>query len=50
MMKLKLLKNSEKILMLETNKSLTKGNVAVFPTTPFSAPKCGQSDDNLGFI
>jgi Asp-tRNA(Asn)/Glu-tRNA(Gln) amidotransferase A subunit family amidase len=27
---------------------LTKGNVAIFPTTPFSAPLCGQSDDNLG--
>ncbi|MDC0093680.1 amidase family protein [Alphaproteobacteria bacterium] len=35
-------------LILEVNISLPKGNIAIFPTTPFSAPLCGQSDTTLG--
>ena len=35
-------------LILEVNISLPKGNIAIFPTTPFSAPLCGQSDNALG--
>ena len=45
---IKIAKKFRDNLILETNTSLTKGNVAIFPTTPFSAPLCGQSDDNLG--
>ena len=45
---IKIAKKFRDNLILETNNSLTKGNVAVFPTTPFSAPLCGQNDDNLG--
>ena len=45
---IKIAKKFRDNLILETNTSLTEGNVAVFPTTPFSAPLCGQSDDNLG--
>ena len=32
----------------EINNSLPEGDIAIFPTTPFSAPKCGQSDQDLG--
>ena len=35
-------------LKVEIDKSLLKGIIALFPTTPFSSPKCGQSDDQLG--
>ena len=35
---IKIAKKFRDSLILETNTSLTKGNVAVFPTTPFSAP------------
>ena len=35
-------------LINEIDKSLPKGIIALFPTTPFSSPKCGQSDDQLG--
>ena len=34
-------------LKVEVNKSLTKGIIALFPTTPFSSLKCGQSDEQL---
>ena len=47
---IKIAKKFRDSLILETNTSLTKGIVAVFPTTPFSAPLCGQNDDNLGFL
>ena len=35
-------------LIEEIDKSLPKGIIALFPTTPFSSPKCGQSDEQLG--
>ena len=35
-------------LIDEIDKSLPKGIIALFPTTPFSSPKCGQSDEQLG--
>ncbi len=35
-------------LIEEIDKSLPKGFIALFPTTPFSSPKCGQSDEQLG--
>ena len=35
-------------LKVEIDKSLPKGIIALFPTTPFSSPKCGQSDEQLG--
>ena len=34
-------------LKLEIDKSLPKGIIALFPTTPFSSPKCGLSDEQL---
>jgi amidase len=34
-------------LKVEVDKSLTKGIIALFPTTPFSSLKCGQSDEQL---
>ena len=34
-------------LKTEIDKSLPKGIIAVFPTTPFSSLKCGQSDEQL---
>ncbi len=34
-------------LKVEIDKSLPKGIIALFPTTPFSSPKCGQSDEQL---
>ena len=34
-------------LKVEIDKSLPKGIIAVFPTTPFSSLKCGQSDEQL---
>ena len=34
-------------LRVEIDKSLPKGIIAVFPTTPFSSLKCGQSDEQL---
>ena len=36
------------IIIEEIDKSLPKGIIALFPTTPFSSPKCWQSDDQLG--
>ena len=35
-------------LIDEIKKSLPEGTIAVFPTSPFSAPKSGQDDENLG--
>ena len=35
-------------LIYEVNISLPKGNIAIFPTTPFSAPLCGQDEYALG--
>ena len=35
-------------IISEINNSLPEGDIAIFPTTPFSAPHCGQSDQNLG--
>ena len=35
-------------LKVEIDKSLPKEIIALFPTTPFSSPKYGQSDDQLG--
>ena len=32
----------------EIDQTLPKGLIALFPTTPFSSPKCGQSDEQLG--
>ena len=37
-----------KDLISEVNISLPKGNIAIFPTTPFSAPLCGQDEYALG--
>jgi amidase len=37
-----------KSLISEINKTLPEGDIAIFPTTPFSAPHCGQSDADLG--
>ena len=37
-----------KTLIDEIEKSLPEGNIAVFPTSPFSAPKSGQDDESLG--
>ncbi len=34
-------------LKVEIDKSLPKGIIALFPTTPFSSLKCGQSDEQL---
>ena len=31
----------------EIELTLPKGLIALFPTTPFSSPKCGQSDEQL---
>ena len=38
----------EEALILEINNSLPEGDIALFPTTPFSAPICGQTDEALG--
>ena len=35
-------------LIDEIKKSLPEGTIAVFPTSPFSAPKSGQDDESLG--
>ena len=35
-------------IISEINNSLPEGDIAIFPTTPFSAPKCCQSDQDLG--
>ena len=37
-----------KTLIDEIKKSLPDGTIAVFPTSPFSAPKSGQDDESLG--
>ena len=37
-----------KTLIDEIEKSLPEGTIAVFPTSPFSAPKSGQDDKSLG--
>ena len=37
-----------KTLIDEIKKSLPEGTIAVFPTSPFSAPKSGQDDESLG--
>ena len=37
-----------KTLIDEIEKSLPEGTIAVFPTSPFSAPKSGQDDESLG--
>ena len=37
-----------KNLVNEIEKSLPEGTIAVFPTSPFSAPKSGQDDESLG--
>jgi len=34
-------------LKLEIDETLPKGIIALFPTTPFSSPKCGLSDEQL---
>ena len=39
--------NFRTTLIEEIDKSLPKGVIALFPTTPFSSPKCGQSDEQL---
>jgi len=41
-------KRFREALILEINNSLPEGDIALFPTTPFSAPKCGQTDEALG--
>ena len=41
-------KNFRQEIISEINNSLPEGDIAIFPTTPFSAPKCGQSDQDLG--
>ena len=46
-MRLIKLKSLEKKLKVEIDKSLPKEIIALFPTTPFSSPKCGQSDEQL---
>ena len=33
---------------MELKSNIPEGDIAIFPTTPFSAPHCGQSDQNLG--
>ena len=43
-----LAKKFRKDLISEVNVSLPKGNIAIFPTTPFSAPLCGQDEYALG--
>ena len=35
-------------LIKEVNNSLPEGDIALFPTAPFSAPICGQTDEALG--
>ena len=35
-------------LIDEIKKSLPEGTIAIFPTSPFSAPKSGQDDESLG--
>ena len=35
-------------LIDEIEKSLPEGTIAIFPTSPFSAPKSGQDDESLG--
>ena len=40
--------NFRTTLIEEIDKSLPKGIIALFPTTPFSSPKSGQSDEQLG--
>ena len=37
-----------KTLIDEIEKSLPEGTIAIFPTSPFSAPKSGQDDESLG--
>ena len=37
-----------KTLIKEVNNSLPEGDIALFPTAPFSAPICGQTDEALG--
>ena len=37
-----------KTLVDEIDKSLPEGTIAIFPTSPFSAPKSGQDDESLG--
>ena len=37
-----------KTLIDEIKKSLPEGTIAIFPTSPFSAPKSGQDDESLG--
>ena len=37
-----------KTLVDEIEKSLPEGTIAIFPTSPFSAPKSGQDDESLG--
>jgi amidase len=39
-----------KTLIDEIKKSLPEGTIAVFPTSPFSAPKSGQDDESLGSL
>ena len=41
-------KRFREALILEINNSLPEGDIALFPTTPFSAPTCGQTDEALG--
>ena len=41
-------KSFREALILEINNSLPEGDIALFPTTPFSAPICGQTDEALG--
>ena len=41
-------KSFREALILEINNSLPEGDIALFPTTPFSAPTCGQTDEALG--
>ena len=35
-------------LIKEVNNSIPEGDIALFPTAPFSAPICGQTDEALG--
>ena len=39
--------NLRKEFVSELDKNLSKEALIIFPTTPFSAPITGQSDDNL---
>ncbi len=38
----------KKDLVDEIEKSMPEGTIAIFPTAPFSSPKCGQDDKSLG--